>query len=65
MDVLSKHLKDNRVALISNADGYADDGEPVFSLVSIAVKLDIGMEEVRRPWMPCGKTAQRWACLLG
>ncbi|MDO8772167.1 MAG: hypothetical protein Q7K57_26390 [Burkholderiaceae bacterium] len=31
--------------LIPEADGYTEDGEPVFSLESIAVKFDISMDE--------------------
>lgn len=33
--------------LIPEADGYTDDGAPVFSLESIAAKLDMSMEEAK------------------
>lgn len=35
------------LGLIPAADGYTDDGEPVYSLESIAEKLDVSMEEAR------------------
>lgn len=35
------------LGLIPEADGYTDDGQPVYSLESIAAKLDIGMDEAK------------------
>jgi len=37
--------KARELDLIPEADGYTDDGAPVFSLESIAAKLDMSMEE--------------------
>ena len=33
--------------LIPEADGYTDDGQPVFSLESVAAKLGMGMDEAK------------------
>ena len=35
------------LGLIPEADGYTDDGEPVFSLEAIAAKLDMSMEDAK------------------
>lgn len=35
------------LGLMPEADGYTDDGEPVFGLDSIAAKLGIGMDEAQ------------------
>ena len=40
--------KAQELGLIPEADGYADDGKPVFSLEAIAAKLGIGMEEAQQ-----------------
>ena len=33
--------------MIPEADGYTDDGQPVYSLEAIAAKLDMSMEEAK------------------
>ncbi len=37
----------HELGLIPEADGYTDDGQPVFSMESIAAKLGIGMDEAK------------------
>ena len=37
----------HELGLVPEADGYTDEGEPVFSLESVAAKLGIGMEEAK------------------
>ena len=44
-DFMARQAKE--LDLIPEADGYLDDGEPVFSLESIAAKLGLGMEEAK------------------
>ena len=39
--------KAREMGLIPEADGYTDDGKPVFSLEAVAAKLGIGMEEAK------------------
>ena len=42
---LSKQAR--KLGLLPEADGYTDDGLPVYSLESIAAKLDVGMDKAK------------------
>ena len=37
----------HQLGLMPEAEGYTDDGQPVYSLESIAAKLDISIDEAR------------------
>ena len=40
--------KARELDLIPDADGYTEDGQPVYSLESIAAKLDMSMDEAKQ-----------------